>query len=138
MSEPFPCSSWPLEPARFAPPGRAGRRGGRNPRPTLAVLGRPSPRACHLSLLCHLSPFVQNRSLSWNCYDADPTLVTPSPPKRRSAKGSSEKLAPASPRAARLQLDPEGLDTAALAKAAEGSAAAAANRDKSEGTAACS
>ena len=81
---------------------------------------------------------MQNRSLSWNCYDADPTLVTPSPPKRRSAKGSSEKLAPASPRAARLQLDPEGLDTAALAKAAEGSAAAAANRDKSEGTAACS
>ena len=87
--------------------------------------------------MCHLSPFVQNRSLSWNCYDADPTLVKPSPPKRRSAKGSSTKLAPASPRAARLRLE-EGLDTAALAKAAEGSAAAAANRDKSEGTAACS
>ena len=74
---------------------------------------------------------MQNRSLSWNCYDADPTLVKPSPPKRRSAKGSSTKLAPASPRAARLQLE-EGLDTAALAKAAEGSAAAAARRSIDE------
>ena len=104
--------------------------------PRLAIFGRSSSRACHISLLCHISPFVQNRSLSWNCYDADLNFVNPSPPKRRSAQGSSKKLTATSPRARRLQPN-EGSDTAALAKAAESSAMAAVNRDNSEGTTAC-
>jgi hypothetical protein len=79
---------------------------------------------------------VQNRSLSWNCYEAALAFVSPSPPKRRSAQGSSQKPTATSPRARRLQPN-EGLDTAALAKAAQGSAIAAVNRDNGEGTAAC-
>ena len=81
---------------------------------------------------------MQNRSLSWNCYDADLNLVNPSPPKRRSAQGSSKskRLTATSPRARRLQPN-EGSDTAALAKAAEGSAMAAVNRDNGEGTTVC-
>lgn len=89
----------------------------------------------------HLSPFVQNRSLSWNCYTADLTLVKPLPPKRRSAQASSQKLSSPSPRTRRLQPEPttgsdKGLDAAALATTAEGLATAAVNRGSGDSTAA--
>ena len=109
--------------------------------PRLAIFGRSSSRACHISLLCHISPFVQNRSLSWNCYDADLNFVNPSPPKRRSAQASSQKLSSPSPRTRRLQPEPttgsdKGLDAAALATTAEGLATAAVNRGSGDSTAA--
>lgn len=101
--------------------------------PPPCYVGRSSSRACHISLLCHISPFVQNRSLPAEFYEeVDCTVVNPSPPKRRSKK----KITSSSPRARRLEPS-EDLDTAALAKAAEGSAIAAENRDNGEGTAAC-
>ena len=101
--------------------------------PPPCYVGRSSSRACHISLLCHISPFVQNRSLPAEFYEeVDCTVVNPSPPKRRSKK----KITSTSPRARRLEPS-EDLDTAALAKAAEGSAIAAENRDNGEGTAAC-